>query len=363
MHHLLTAFIHTDAAKEAAAFTRNKALHIPENVNEFISVYTGKDADALKIIQSNSRLAVEALFNQGIKVFANLQKVNDIRYLNKYFEHVNMLLPFYGVFIGCVETKGQRAERIFRKFPKPVAYPYYVLDFILKRMMPKFRITRKIYFLITKGRNRVLSKAETLGRLVSCGFSILEIKEMNNLLYFAVSKARKPYFDMHPSYGPLFKMRRIGKDGRMIGVYKLRTMHPYAEYLQAYVHQVSSLKEGGKFNNDFRITDWGRVFRKLWLDEVPMILNLLKGDLKLVGVRPLSQHYLSLYTEELRNKRLKYKPGLVPPYYADMPKTLEEIMASEMRYLEAYEKNPLLTDWQYFWKAFYNIVIKRARSG
>ncbi len=80
------------------------------------------------------------------------------------------------------------------------------------------------------------------------------------------------------------------------------------------------------------------------------------------GVRPLSQHYYSLYNDDLKQKRIKFKPGLVPPFYADMPKTLEEIMSSEMRYLEAYEKHPILTDFSYFFKAFFNIFFRRARS-
>jgi len=52
----------------------------------------------------------------------------------------------------------------------------------------------------------------------------------------------------------------------------------------------------------------------------------------------------------------------VPPFYVDLPKTLEEIIDSERRYFDAYDKHPLLTDWRYFWKAFNNIVFKRARS-
>ena len=73
-------------------------------------------------------------------------------------------------------------------------------------------------------------------------------------------------------------------------------MHPYAEYLQKFVYEKFSLQEGGKFNNDFRVASWGKVFRKLWIDELPMIINFFKGDLKLVGVRPLSNHYLNLYS-------------------------------------------------------------------
>ena len=93
-----------------------------------------------------------------------------------------------------------------------------------------------------------------------------------------------------------------------------------------------------------------------------MIFNWLKGDMKLIGVRPLSRQYLSLYSDELKELRKGFKPGLVPPYYADMPTNLEEIQASEMKYLRCYRRSPWYTDFKYFWKSFYNIVVKRARS-
>ncbi len=157
-------------------------------------------------------------------------------------------------------------------------------------------------------------------------------------------------------------MRRAGKNGDSIYVYKLRTMHPFAEYLQEYIYEQNKLCEGGKFKNDIRVTTLGKFCRKFWLDEVPMILNVLKGDIKLIGVRPLSSHYLSLYSPELQKKRSTVKPGLLPPFYADMPKTLEDIMASELRYLEAYEKQPLKTDMRYFFKICNNIIVNKARS-
>jgi lipopolysaccharide/colanic/teichoic acid biosynthesis glycosyltransferase len=102
--------------------------------------------------------------------------------------------------------------------------------------------------------------------------------------------------------------------------------------------------------------------RCLWIDELPMIVNLLKGDVKLVGVRPLSMNYFCLYDKELQEKRIKFKPGLIPPFYADMPVTLDEIQASEFRYLQNYENRPFLTDLDYFRRAFINIAIKKARS-
>src|SRR6056297_3078142 len=127
-------------------------------------------------------------------------------------------------------------------------------------------------------------------------------------------------------------------------------MHPYSEYLQDYVFARKGLQEGGKLKNDFRLTTWGRVFRKLWIDELPMLYNWLKGDLKVVGVRPLSSHYLSLYDEELRQLRQKARPGLLPPFYVDLPQTFDEICESEKKYLRAYLENPMKTECYYFFK-------------
>ncbi len=167
---------------------------------------------------------------------------------------------------------------------------------------------------------------------------------------------------MEATYGPLIKLRRVGKGGKDIKVYKMRTMHPYAEYLQEYVYQKHSLQEGGKFKDDFRVSTLGKIMRRLWIDELPMFINFFRGELKIVGVRPLSKHYFNLYSKELQERRIKYKPGLVPPFYVDKPKTLDEIMASEIKYFDAYDKNPVLTDIKYFFAAFYNIIFKKYRS-
>ena len=56
--------------------------------------------------------------------------------------------------------------------------------------------------------------------------------------------------------------------------------------------------------------------RRFWLDELPMIINLIKGDMKMVGVRPLSKQYFSLYAEEVQQKRVMHKPDF---YRRSMP--------------------------------------------
>ena len=207
-----------------------------------------------------------------------------------------------------------------------------------------------------------MSKAETYGRLYSCGFEIIEEEFKNNKIYFSAKKVKEPLYPKKPSYGFLITLKRVGKNGKIIKVYKLRTMHPFSEYLQEYLFQKNNLQDGGKIKDDFRISPEGKILRRLWIDELPMFYNFFKGEMKLIGVRPLSPHYFSLYTKELQEFRIKTKPGLIPPFYVDMPVSLEEIMASEMKYLNAYEKRPLQTDFSYFFKAIYNILIKRKRS-
>ena len=78
----------------------------------------------------------------------NLQRVNDIRRINKFFETVNLKLRRGGIFIGCVETKNLRKRRIFRKYRTGISHLYYFFDFIFKRVMPKLPVAKKIYFLL-----------------------------------------------------------------------------------------------------------------------------------------------------------------------------------------------------------------------
>ena len=139
-------------------------------------------------------------------------------------------------------------------------------------------------------------------------------------------------------------------------------MYPYSEYIHIYTYEKYKLDERGKISDDFRVTNWGRVFRKYYIDELPSIINLLKGDMKLVGVRPLSESFYNTYPEGLKKLRIKYKPGLIPPYYVDLPHSIEEVLESERKYLEKYKKNPIKTDLIYFIKSLNNILFHHAKS-
>ncbi|RLD54499.1 MAG: hypothetical protein DRJ01_17955 [Bacteroidetes bacterium] len=315
-----------------------------------------------EIIETHTLYNIENIDTDSLHLFINLHRVNDIRRINKYFIEINRSLKSGGYFVGCGETIHKRYKKFFQKYPLIIASIFYFFDFVFKRIFPKLPGFKELYFLLTNGEKRVLSKAEILGRLSYCGFNILEVKDIDNLMYFIVRKTDKPRRDIAPSYGPLIKLKRISKDAKIIYVYKLRTMHPYSEYLQQYINDKYHLDETGKFKNDFRITSWGKVFRKMWLDELPQLINLFRGELRLFGVRALSEHYFSLYPKDLQELRIQFKPGLVPPYYSDMPSSFEEILESEKKYLLKKKKHPLKTDIEYFFKAWYNIIFKHARS-
>jgi lipopolysaccharide/colanic/teichoic acid biosynthesis glycosyltransferase len=314
------------------------------------------------VLSTTTIFNISSLIRNKYDYIINLHKINDIKKLDSFLDTVNSKLEMKGYFFCCVETKDQRKQRLLKKYPPVLNYIYYIFDFIIKRILPKLKFTRGLYFFLTRGENAVLSRAEALGRISRAGFRIKQESFIGNLLCIEARKIAEPIPINENVYGPLIALSRVGRDGNMIKVYKLRTMHPYSEFIQEYVYQQHDLQDGGKFKNDFRITSWGAVCRKIWLDELPMLMNFFRGDMKFVGVRPLSKHYFELYRKDVQERRIKYKPGLIPPFYVDMPADLEAIQASEIKYLDSFDRHPVYTDFRYFWKAWRNILFRKARS-
>ena len=331
-------------------------------LSNFINLYFDLSSRSNYLTSTSDQINLEKLTFGKFSSILNLKKVNDIRYINKFFETVNTILPNSGLYLGKVVTYPNRRSAILKKYPSILNKIIYFFDYIFSRVLPKLPILKNLYFHLTKGKGRVISRAEMYGRLYSCGFEIIDEKTINHSLFFVAKKVKDPCYDQNPTYAPLISLNRIGKNGKIIKVYKLRTMHPFSEYLQEYVYNRNELQEGGKIKNDFRISPEGRIFRKFWIDEIPMLINIFKGEMKLVGVRPLSKHFYSLYDEDLQQKRIKNKPGFIPPFYVDLPKTMSEIMESERKYLELYDQSPFITDVKYFFMAFKNVLFKGARS-
>lgn len=289
--------------------------------------------------------------------------LNTIRFLDNFLAEANQCLAEGGyLYVNC-RTSSVKKQVIYDRFPKYVARAYYYSHYIWHRVCPKLKLTNWLYFLVTKGRNRTMHRVEVLGRLYRAGFEVVD--ESAGVEYRALMrKVADPIVGDTPSTAPIAKLKRVGKGGKEITVYKFRTMYSYSEYLQPYIYATQRLDGSGKFERDYRINTVGRFLRRTWLDELPMFINLLRGEMKLVGVRPLSHHYFNLYTPEMRELRTRTKPGMLPPFYyeKEQPRTLEEIQESERRYLEAYLQHPLRTDWHYFWGIMGNIFLRNKRS-
>ena len=339
-----------------------------ENKNEviqFLSSTFEKEnikKDRVTIFDTISTTNIEMLYNNSQDLLVNLHNINNLRRINHYFINSYNKLSAGGLLVGSfipLENFDSHLRGQMPHFLYAIMLPFH---FIFHRVFPKLAITKQIYFILTDGKNRTLSKAEIFGRLSFCGFKMEKYETIGNQIYFTCKKSKTISEEQSPSYGPIVKLKRIGHHGRIINIYKFRTMYPFSEFIQKDVFEENNLDASGKFLNDFRITSWGRILRKYFIDEIPQLYNWLRSDINLVGVRAISKHYYNLYPKELQELRINFKPGLIPPYYADMPTTFDEIVESEVRYLQNKKEKPIITNMIYFVKALINIIFSGARS-
>jgi hypothetical protein len=245
-----------------------KLRHALEFFSETLFDFIKKNVDLSVIDRCNTTIMstdeiedVQNLDQGRHQLFINLHKINDIRWFNRYFLQVYGKLKTKGYFIGKAHTTTTHKKHYMAKYPGYAAPFFYYLNFIWCRVCPKLPYVKKIYFTFTRGRNRMVSKAEIFGRLYFCGFKIVDELEIENRLFFIARKVKAPSFNKNPTYGPIVRLKRAGFNGSFITVYKFRTMHPYSEFLQAYIYEKNDLQVGGKFKDDFRVTEWGRFMR------------------------------------------------------------------------------------------------------
>ena len=142
------------------------------------------------------------------------------------------------------------------------------------------------------------------------------------------------------SKGPIFfKQVRVGKDGKEFKIFKFRTMITDAETkgLQLTV---------GK---DPRITSIGHILRKYKLDELPQLINIIKGDMSFVGPRPEVPKYVSMYNEE-QKKVLQVKPGITDVAsleYINENELLKDALNPEKMYIEKIMPAKLELNYKY----------------
>ena len=160
--------------------------------------------------------------------------------------------------------------------------------------------------------------------------------------------------------GAFFRQVRVGRDGRTFKLLKFRTMRPNSEAL-------GQITVGG---NDPRITKVGAFLRRIKLDELPQLINILIGDMSVVGPRPEVPHYVAMYTAEQREV-LTVRPGLtgaasiafineneVLGTSADPERTyIEDVLPQKLDLDLAYvREHGMGVDLRIIWKTFGRIV-------
>lgn len=139
--------------------------------------------------------------------------------------------------------------------------------------------------------------------------------------------------------GPAFYAQtRVGKDGHLFSVYKFRSMKPNAERLEDFLtpEELAEYKKEYKLHHDPRITPIGNFLRKSSIDELPQLWNILRGDMSLVGPRPLLESELvGNYTPEQRQQLLSVRPGLTG-YWQAMSRNESSYVTGERQQQELY---------------------------
>ena len=149
-----------------------------------------------------------------------------------------------------------------------------------------------------------------------------------------------------PGDGAIFRQRRVGRDGKLFWLYKFRTMCPDAEeQLNELLSQNQMDGPVFKIKGDPRITRVGRFLRKTSLDELPQLLNVLQGDMSIVGPRPALPREVELYSDYQR-QRLYVTPGLscywqIAPHRNEM--SFDEWVALNLKYIQ---ERSFWVDWK-----------------
>lgn len=161
------------------------------------------------------------------------------------------------------------------------------------------------------------------------------------------------------SKGPVFfAHKRIGKNGKIIKLYKFRSMVINAEELiKSFTpKQMREYKENYKLTNDPRITKVGKFLRKTSLDELPQLINIINGDLSIIGPRPVVADELEKYGVN-KDKFLSVTPGLTGYWAANgrSNTTYEQRMEMELYYIDNLS---LKMDIKVFFKTILSVLKK-----
>ncbi len=216
-------------------------------------------------------------------------------------------------------------------------------------------------FLILKMNIVSLSPIELSGMMMYFGFEKSFQKKIEKIDYFVFRKLYEKSKIKSPSTKLIISLDRVGYQGKNIKIHKIRSMYKYSEFLHQGMLEKEGLSSIGKINRDPRITPFGRFIRKYWIDEIPQIIDLLSGKIKLVGIRAMSHTFFSQYPERYQKKYFQVRPGLICPIFDNKNPGFDEIVRIEEKYLDDYLSSPFKTDFKLFFKTIF-MIFKGTRS-
>ena len=162
-----------------------------------------------------------------------------------------------------------------------------------------------------------------------------------------------------PGADPIFVQTRVGKNGKEFRFYKFRSMCPNAEAkLEELLDQNEMEGPAFKIKEDPRITRFGKFIRATSIDELPQLINVLRGDMSIVGPRPPLPREVEQYDEYYR-QRLLVTPGLtcywqITPHKNEL--SFDQWVELDLKYIN---ERSFLTDWKIIFKTFGAVLSMR----
>ncbi len=140
-----------------------------------------------------------------------------------------------------------------------------------------------------------------------------------------------------PGASPIYVQERVGKNGKHFNLYKFRSMRPNADKMLDSLLEANEMDGPAfKIKDDPRITRVGRFLRRASIDEIPQLLNVIKGDMSLVGPRPPLPREVELYNEK-QLKRISVTPGITC-YWQIQPSrnslSFDQWLELDMKYID-----------------------------
>lgn len=193
---------------------------------------------------------------------------------------------------------------------------------------------------------------EAVKRIFDALFSLLALAALSPLFLITAIAVRSD------GGKAIYKQIRIGKNNKPFYMYKFRSMCPDAENMQDELMKYNEM-DGPvfKIKNDPRITKVGKFIRKYSIDELPQLVNILKGDMSIVGPRPPLPNEVMQYNE-YQLQRLWVVPGLTCFWqaYGRSSLSFEDWMDMDMKYIK---RRGILLDLSLIFRTIYAVLFKR----